>query len=222
MNAEQGQTARASYNKMSRVYGLLSNGSEKKFVEVAIRQVLRPEPAEIILEPGFGTGQVLAALAEMVGGAGRVYGIDISDGMVEATRRRLTRKGLESRAELVRGDASKMPYEDNFFDAVFMSFTLELFPADEIPVVLLECARVLKENGRVCVACMSDTGKDGTMKRLYVRAHRKFPNFVDCRPILARKALESSGFDIAEERILSMWGLPVEIVLGRTGGRQLD
>jgi len=222
MNADQGQTARASYNKMSRVYGLLSNSSEKKFVEVAVRQVLKPEPAEIILEPGFGTGQVLAALAEMVGDGGKVCGIDISDGMVEATRRRLARKDLEGGTELVRGDASKMPYEDDFFDGLFMSFTLELFPDDEIPVVLAECARVLKENGRICVACMSDRGKDGAMKRLYVRAHRKFPHFVDCRPIFARKALESSGFDIAEERILSMWGLPVEIVLGRTGDRELD
>jgi ubiquinone/menaquinone biosynthesis C-methylase UbiE len=222
MNAEQGQTARASYNRMSRVYWLLSNGSEKKFVEVAIRQVLKPEPAETILEPGFGTGQALAALAEMVGGGGKVYGIDISDGMVEATRRSLARKGLEARAELVRGDASKMPFEDGFFDAVFMSFTLELFHEDEIPVVLSECARVLKEDGRICVACMSAKGKDGAMKRLYALAHRKFPRFVDCRPIFAGKALESAGFEIVEERILSMWGLPVEIVLGRTGGRQLD
>lgn len=48
MNTEQGQFARASYNKMSKVYGLLSNSSEKKFVELAIRQVLKPEPAELI------------------------------------------------------------------------------------------------------------------------------------------------------------------------------
>lgn len=212
---EQSEIARASYNRMSKVYGFLSNSSERKFVEVAIRQVLKPERGESILEPGFGTGQVLVALAGMVGEEGRVYGIDISDGMVEATRKRLARMGLAGRAELERGDAAKMPCEDDTCDAVFMSFTLELFPEHDIPVVLGECARVLKENGRLCVACMSNQGKNGLMMRWYAWAHRQFPTFVDCRPIFARKAVEDAGFKIVEEKILSMWGLPVEILLGR-------
>jgi ubiquinone/menaquinone biosynthesis C-methylase UbiE len=215
LNSEQSEVARASYNKMSKVYGFLSNSSEKKFVEVAIRQVLKPQVGECILEPGFGSGQVLAALADSVGAAGKVYGIDIADGMVEVTRKRLARKGLIDRVELARGDALEMPYADSFFDAVFMSFTLELFPEGQIPVLLEGCARVLKDSGRLCVASMSNQGKSGTMMRLYLWSHRKFPRFVDCRPIFAKGTIQSSGFEILEERILSMWGLPVEIVLGR-------
>ena len=91
---------------MSKIYGFLSNSSEKEFVEKAIRQVLKPARGETVLEPGFGTGQVLAALAEMVGEEGRVFGLDVSDGMVEATRKRLLKLGLAGRAELVRGDAT--------------------------------------------------------------------------------------------------------------------
>lgn len=215
MNPERGEAARARYNRMSRVYGFLSNSSEKKIVEVAIEQVLKPRPGELVLEPGFGTGQMLAALAEMVGEGGKVYGIDISDGMVAAARKRLAGKGLEARAEIMRGDASAMPYGDGFFDAAFMSFTLELFPEDEMPVVLAECARVLKREGRLCVASMSCRGKSTAMMKLYLWSHRRFPRFVDCRPIFASKALESAGFDTVESRVLSMWGLPVEIVLGR-------
>jgi ubiquinone/menaquinone biosynthesis C-methylase UbiE len=215
LNSEQSEVARASYNKMSKVYGFLSNSSEKKFVEVAIRQVLKPQVGERILEPGFGSGQVLAALADMVGTSGKVYGIDISDGMVKVTRKRLARRGLIDRAELVRGDALNMPYANGFFDAVFMSFTLELFPDRQIPLLLEECARVLKDGGRLCVASMSNQGKSGTMMRLYLWSHRKHPHFVDCRPIFAMGIIKSSGFEILEERILSMWGLPVEIVLGR-------
>ena len=214
MGNEQSETARASYNRMSKIYGFLSNSSEREFVEKAIRQVLKPARGETVLEPGFGTGQVLAALAEIVCEEGFVFGLDVSDGMVEATRKRLVKLGLGGRAELVRGDATSMPFEDDFFDAVFMSFTLELFPEDQIPVVLTECRRVLKENGRLCVACMSDRGKNTAMMRLYAWSHRKFPHLVDCRPIFARKALECSGFEITHERILSMWGLPVEIILG--------
>lgn len=215
MSTEQGETARASYNTMSRVYGFLSSSSEKKFVEVGIKQVLKPQPGELILEPGFGAGQVLASLAEVVGESGGVCGIDISDGMVDAARKRLARKGLLNRVELRRGDASKMPYAGNTFDAVFMSFTLELFPEDEIPVVLAECSRVLKKDGRLCVASMSKRGGNQFMMKLYLWSHRMFPRFVDCRPIFAGEALGRAAFHVVEQRILSMWGLPVEIVLGR-------
>ena len=211
------EQARKSYNSMSRIYGFLSNGSEKKFVETAIEGFLKPREGERILEPGFGSGQVLAALARAVGEEGRVYGIDISDGMVEVTRKRLKREGLEERAELTRGDAASLPYEDAFFDAIFMSFTLELFDAPEIPLVLQECRRVLKDGGRICLASMSDQGKHGAMMKLYVWSHKKFPNFVDCRPIFARAFVGDAGFEVTGQKIMSMWGLPVEIVLGKKG-----
>lgn len=208
------EAARASYDRMSKVYGFLSNGSEKRFVEVAIEQLLAPGEGEVVLEPGFGTGQVLLALAEKVGDTGKVYGIDVSDGMLEATKRRLEKAGLSQRAALTHGDAARMPYEDGFFDAIFMSFTLELFPDEEIPVVLKECMRVLKSGGRLCVACMSKKGKQGIMVKLYAWSHRKFPDFVDCRPIFAGKAVQSAGFTASDGIMMSMWGLPVEIVLG--------
>jgi len=211
------EQARQSYNSMSRFYSLLSNGSEKKFVKTAIEGFLKPRAGERVLEPGFGSGQVLVALARAVGEEGKAYGIDISDGMVEVTRKRLAREGLEGRVELTRGDAAALPYEDGFFDAVFMSFTLELFDAPEIPVVLRECRRVLKDGGRICVASMSDRGKHGTMMKLYVWSHKKFPNFIDCRPIHARAFVEEAGFEVTGYEIMSMWGLPVEIVLGRKG-----
>jgi demethylmenaquinone methyltransferase/2-methoxy-6-polyprenyl-1,4-benzoquinol methylase len=41
------------------------------------------------------------------------------------------------------------------------------------------------------------------------------PNYADCRPIFARQALEQNGFAIQDVSLSSMWGLPVEIVLGK-------
>ena len=91
----------------------------------------------------------------------------------------------------------------------------ELFDAPEIPVVLSECRRVLEGGGRICVASMSEQGKHGVMMRLYLWAHKKFPHFVDCRPIYARGFVEEAGFEVVGYKVMSMWGLPVEIVLGR-------
>ena len=41
------------------------------------------------------------------------------------------------------------------------------------------------------------------------------PKLVDCRPIYTMKSLENAGFEVADESLMSMWGLPVEIVLAK-------
>ena len=213
--SRQQNTARASYNRMSKVYAFLSDESEQRFVSDAIEGMLEPQPGESVLEPGFGTGQVLVALAELVGDTGRVAGIDISDGMLEQTRKRVTEQGLADRVDLQLGSATELPYADDTFDAVFMSFTLELFPDDQIPVVLAECRRVLKPSGRLCVACMSSEGGIPTMERLYEWSHRAFPTIVDCRPIDAAAALMDNGFAVEQRKGMSMWGLAVDLILAR-------
>lgn len=115
-------------------------------------------------------------MAKKVGRTGKAYGIDISPGMLEITKKRLDRAGLVERVELCCGDAIKLPYEDNKFDAVFMSFTLELFDAPEIPKVLDEIKRVLKPNGRLSVVSMSKENGESKLLKLYEWFHEKFQN----------------------------------------------
>jgi ubiquinone/menaquinone biosynthesis C-methylase UbiE len=206
------EQTRAFYNKISRVYDLLADRSEAP-VRRAGLELLKARAGEKILEIGFGTGRGLIRLAQDVGPSGQVFGLDLADGMVKLAKANLAEAGMAGRARLRCGDAVHMPYADASKDAVFMSFTLELFDTPEIPRVLRECRRVLRAGGRIVVVGMSKHGKQDSLIGVFEWAHKHFPNFVDCRPIFVRKELEQAGFRIAKALTKQMW-IPVEVVVG--------
>ena len=212
-------SARANYDRMSRWYDLLAGPSERKYRHAGLRK-LGVTKGESVLEIGFGTGHCILALARAVGDAGRVYGIDISEGMLNIASARVRASRLEHRVNLKQGDGAKLPFESCFLDAIFMSFTLELFDTPEIPLVLQEGWRVLRKPGRICVVAMSQKETSNLPVRLYRWAHERFPHTVDCRPILIQEALANSGFLIEDRVEMSMWGLPVDVVLARKSSCQ--
>lgn len=207
------EEAQAAYNRLSRVYDLLAGSSEKPYREEGLK-MLSVQPGEVVLEIGYGTGHALVELARAVGAQGEVYGIDISPGMWEISRERVAQSGMANRVALEVGDAAQLPFTTDFFDAVFMSFTLELFDTPEIPQVLAECRRALKNGGRLGAVSLVKKDHDSLPVRLYEWAHRQFPSFVDCRPIYLEEAIRAAGFTIQGVKIRNMWGLPVAIVVG--------
>ena len=208
------EEVKAIYNMMSKWYDLLAGLAEKKHKEVGLRKLATQE-GEVVLEIGFGTGHCILALARSVDQPGKVCGIDISNGMFNITRARIRKAGLSGRVDLKCDDVTELPYKSGFFDAIFMSFTLELFDTPEIPIVLQECQRVLRSGGRICVVAMSKRGKDSLVVRLYEWVHEKFTKYVDCRPIFVRKSLEDACFQVVDVTEESMFRLPVDIVLAR-------
>jgi ubiquinone/menaquinone biosynthesis C-methylase UbiE len=209
------EAARVSYNRLSSWYDVIAGSTEKKYRDWGLEK-LSAQAGEKILEIGYGTGHCLVSIAKAVGPTGRVVGVDISDGMLAIARERLQKEGLAEHADLQLGDAANLDFlEAGSLDGVFMSFTLELFDNPEIPRVLQECRRLLKTGGRIAVVSMTKTNPPGVAVRIYEWFHEYMPEYVDCRPIFARQALEQNGFVIQDVSTSSMWGLPVEIVLGQ-------
>jgi len=206
------EETRSFYDKIAKVYDLLAERSEEPIRQAGLR-MLAVQPGETVLEIGFGTGHSLADLARAVGPTGKVLGIDLSERMLEVAQHRLGEEGLADRVELLIGDAAHLPYVSGSLDAVFTSFTLELFDTPEIPVVLAECRRVLRRGGRLGVVSLSRVKPDSLVTEVYEWSHRHFPNLLDCRPILVRKALEDAGFRISDCSVQKMW-VYVEVAVG--------
>jgi len=198
------------YNRLAPWYDFLAS-SEKKFIQAGL-DLLDPQPAEKILEIGCGTGfaqeQIIPALDN-----GYSVAIDLSPGMTLIAQRKLKKAGIARHANLLCSDSLPLPFQENHFDAIFTSFTLELFDTPQIPMMLGECRRVLEPVGRLVVVSLSKDQPLGTMGRLYEAFHDRFPTIADCRPIPVRQLLDENGFTVSINQTKKMWGLPVSLTV---------
>ena len=205
------ESNRAFYDRISSAYDQIADANERS-ARLKGLELLAVRPGERVLEIGFGTGNEVLDLAARVGPRGRVDGVDISPGMLAVAQRKLDAAQPAPRVELRVGDARQLPFEDARFDAVYSSFTLELFPEDDLPVVLEEAKRVLRPGGRLAVVSMAKVkpgDRASLLENLYVWMHWHFPHIVDCRPIDVAGRLAAAGFTVTEQVDLEIWTLPV-------------
>ena len=128
----------------------------------------------------------------------------------------MSKAGIESRVELLVGAVPPLPMQDDSFDVVTMSFTLELFPLETIPVVLAECRRVLKPGERLSVVSMAsiEAGeKESALERTYIWMHTHFPHIVDCQPIPLERLVTEAGFTFDKHERIFLFTMPVSIVV---------
>jgi demethylmenaquinone methyltransferase/2-methoxy-6-polyprenyl-1,4-benzoquinol methylase len=204
--------ARKTYDRISRYYDFTEGLFERKYIKQAL-EYLQIKKESTVLEIGFGTGNALIKIAEIIGTKGSVYGIDISPKMTALAKEKINKRNLLKRIYLTCGDAVKLPYKSNIFDAVFLSFTLELFDTPEIPIILKEIKRVLRKGGRLGVLSLLKEDHDSRFTRLYEWAHRKFPRLIDCRPIYVSDAIKKAGFKIVYMKKDKIYFVPVETVI---------
>jgi ubiquinone/menaquinone biosynthesis C-methylase UbiE len=118
-------------------------------VTQALIEAARIARGGAVLDLATGPGEPALAIAEFVGNAGKVLGIDPVLEMVEASRREASRRGL-SNAAFVVAQAEALPAQTGSFDAAVSRFGVMFFPA---PVgAIREMLRVLKPGGNLALA----------------------------------------------------------------------
>jgi demethylmenaquinone methyltransferase/2-methoxy-6-polyprenyl-1,4-benzoquinol methylase len=215
MSITNPNSTKTFYDRISSAYDAIADAGEHRARERGL-EALAVQPGEQVLEIGFGTGHSLLELAKATGPSGEVRGVDISDGMYQIAQRRLAKAGYEERVQLTVANTPPLPYEDHSFDVVTMSFTLELFPLETIPILLAEVRRVLKPGGRFGTVSMTTTPRgqdDSFLEKTYKWMHAHFPHIVDCQPIEVARLVTDAGLHITKNIEMEIWTMPVAAVV---------
>lgn len=167
----------SSYNWLSHVYDLggsvplvrswfYPSGEEKSRREVVGRLEIHNDSK--VLETGIGTGRNIPSVSSYARGVGvRVYGLDISIGMLNQCVKNLKKWKLE--ADLFMGNAEELPFRDECFDVVFHSGGINLF--SEKSKAVGEMIRVAKSGTRIVIADETERaiGKGGILTKAAMR-----------------------------------------------------
>lgn len=132
-------TISKEYDGLNRV---ISFGIDIKWRKKVVEMVNKQQP-DTILDIATGTGDLAINLAKT--SASKIIGFDISPGMLEVGKKKITHKQLDHKIEMVLGDSEKMPFDDNSFDAITVAFGIRNF--ENLEQGLSEILRVLKPKG---------------------------------------------------------------------------
>jgi demethylmenaquinone methyltransferase/2-methoxy-6-polyprenyl-1,4-benzoquinol methylase len=132
-------TISKEYDGLNRV---ISFGIDIQWRKKVVALVAETNP-KLILDIATGTGDLAINLAETK--ADKIIGLDISEGMLNVGKQKVLNKKLQDRIEMVVGDSENLPFQENMFDAITVSFGVRNF--ETLEKGLSEIHRVLKPGG---------------------------------------------------------------------------
>ena len=107
------------------------------------------------LDAGCGVGLQTLPLAEAVGPAGHVTGLDISAELLHHAEIIVEDAGLSERISFRKGDVSRLPFDEDTFDWAWSCNCVGYAAFLDSPAVLKELARVVKPGGTVALIAWS-------------------------------------------------------------------
>lgn len=127
------------YDGLNRV---ISFGIDVKWRKKVVDIVTKTQPQNI-LDIATGTGDLAINLTQT--SATEIIGLDISEGMLEVGRKKITDKHLDSKIKMMVGDSENLPFQNDTFDAITVAFGVRNF--EDLEKGLSEIYRVLKPKG---------------------------------------------------------------------------
>ncbi|MEX5708212.1 methyltransferase domain-containing protein [Parafrankia sp. FMc6] len=171
-------------------------GDDTPAYTAAVAELGLPTGATI-LDVGCGTGRALPVLRAAVGPAGTVLGLDVTPEMLAVAREH----GRAGHADLLLGDARRLPVRTGAVDAVFAAGLVTHLP--DLPAGLAELARVSRPGGRLAI--FHPSGRAALAAR-HGRVLRPDEPLAADRlgPLLAGSGWRLDGYDDPPHRFLAL------------------
>lgn len=141
-----------NYDSLNRVISLGIDQSWRRKVV----QIIGENNPQKILDIATGTGDLAIMMANKLHPE-KIVGLDISEGMLAVGREKISKINLSHQIEMVVGDSESMPFDDNTFDAITVSFGVRNFA--NLDKGLCEILRVLKPGGTLAILETSNPTK---------------------------------------------------------------
>jgi len=153
------------YDLLNRIMSL---GNDRAWRRRAI-QALALQPGDRVLDLATGTADLAIAVARLHPDT-TVTGVDPSPNMMKLGQEKVAREGLAGRITLQMGDAQRLPFPDQSFNAICMGFGIRNVP--DRPLALREMRRVTRPGGRIAILELSEPQKGLTapLARFIIRS----------------------------------------------------
>ncbi|BBJ28476.1 ubiquinone/menaquinone biosynthesis methyltransferase [Athalassotoga saccharophila] len=219
-----------NYDAMNRI---MSFGIDVRWRKIAAKKMIEDIGQNSkILDIATGTGDLALAIydtAEKSNKKIELYAMDINKEMIEIAKKKFGNRKIS----VIHGDALKMPYSDNFFDAISVGFGARNF--DDLKIFSDELMRVLKDGGFFVIMDMALPKKkyQRMLFKFYFQIIRFWGHFIDRESYewlissiehfdfeKFKVILEKSGFENVRYDPLS-FGITY-VISGKKGKRVLD
>jgi ubiquinone/menaquinone biosynthesis C-methylase UbiE len=216
VNQPRSERVASAYSRVAPLYEAWARLTEAR-PRRRVLELAAVHAGEDVLEVATGTGAQLVELA-LRNPSGRTVGVELAEGMLAQTRKRLAAAGIEARVQVLQASALELPLEDESFDLVVNGYMLDLLPRDDIPSALAEFGRVLRPGGRLVLSNM--TKGERPAHRFWDWAYaRGIVLTANCRGVLAAPALAELGFTEIHREYIAQMLFPTEIVTARKEAR---
>ena len=162
-------TISENYDGLNRV---ISFGIDTSWRKKVIKLVTDTHPKNA-LDIATGTGDLAISMAQ--NGIPKVVGLDLSEGMLSVGRKKIEGSSLSDKIEMIQGDSENLPFEDQYFDAVMVSFGVRNF--ENLNKGISEIFRVLKKNGKIVVLEFSKPNKFPIKQTYFIYSKYFLPLF---------------------------------------------
>ncbi len=141
-----------SYDRVNRIFTF---GRDLAWRRKAATACLEGNPVKV-LDVCTGTGDFILEIARRTGGNSLLTGYDYSSEMLKVARKKhlvLKEKEGVTAVEFVEGDVGSMPFEENLFDAMGITFGIRnlVYENSRATEHLSEMHRVLRPGGRLVI-----------------------------------------------------------------------